>query len=143
MAVSVREATIKDFEVVYQFVWELQNKNFDRQAMAQLFAKNISNSNNTYLIATDDGKAIGYLSCHIQFLLHHGGKVAEIQEIFVQAAYRNKGIGKRMMDEVKKIAQQKGALQLEVTTRVIREKAIMFYKRELFEDTHKKLVYYF
>jgi len=143
MAVAVREATTKDFEVVYQFVCELQKKVFDRQVMAQLFEKNISNPDNTYLIATNDGEAIGYLSCHIQSLLHHGGKVAEIQEMYVQDKYRNQGIGKQMMDKVKKIVQQKGALQLEVTTRMIREKAIGFYKRESFEDTHKKLVHHF
>ncbi len=38
------------------------------------------------------------------------------------------------------MARDMDALQLEVTTRVIQDKAILFYIREEFQDTHKKLV---
>jgi PhnO protein len=111
--------------------------------MKVLYQNNISNTNNTYLLAVDGDNIIGYLSCHIQTLLHHGGNVAEIQEMFVTPRYRSSGVGKLLMSEVKRIAQQKGAIQLEVTTRVVRAEAIRFYVRESFQDTHKKLVYYF
>ncbi|HCM75197.1 MAG TPA: GNAT family N-acetyltransferase [Cytophagales bacterium] len=143
MAFSVREATVKDFDVVYQFVCELQHKVFDRDLMKQLYQKNISNPDNVYLVAYDQQKAIGYLSCHLQTLLHHAGTVAEIQEMFVAAEYRSKGVGTILMNTIKQLAKAKGALQLEVTTRMIREKAIQFYVREAFENSHRKLVYYF
>lgn len=143
MAAKVRPVELRDFSSIHAFLNELQGREFEVQNLKKIFKENIQNPNNIYLIAEKDDLPIGYLGCHTQTLLHHGGKVAEIQEMFIQKAYRNKGIGKQMMDEVKKIAQQKGALQLEVTTRMIRVKAIEFYKRESFEDTHKKLVYYF
>lgn len=143
MSISLREANLADFESVYEFVCLLQGKEFDKTIMYRLFDDNINNSNNIYLIAADSNKPVGYASCHIQPLLHHAGKVAEIQEVFVLTQYRNQGVGKLLIDEIKCRAKTQGVLQLEVTTRVIREKAIAFYKRESFEDSHKKLVYYY
>lgn len=143
MVISIREATIDDFDTVYQFICELQNKAFDREEMNKLYIQNIAQKDNIYLIAQDANVSIGYLSCHLQTLLHHGGKVAEIQEMYVQPTHRSKGVGKKLMGEVKILSKEKGASQLEVTTRIIREKAIQFYIRESFKDSHKKLVYYF
>ncbi len=143
MAISVREATSKDFDAVYGFVCELQNKTFDRKLLAQLYNRNVANKDNIYLVAHDDDLPIGYASCHLQTLLHHAGKVAEVQEMFVVPNYRSKGVGKLLMARIKSTAKNKGAVQLEVTTRAIREGAIQFYKRESFKDSHRKLVYYF
>ncbi len=143
MAILVREASIKDFTDVYQFICELQGKVFDKETMSTLYNENISNLNYIYLVACENHNTIGYASCHIQNLLHHAGKIAEIQEMFVLPKFRSAGIGKLLMDDIKKRVKEKGALQLEVTTRSIREKAIQFYTREAFQDSHKKLVHYF
>ena len=143
MVISIREATPKEFEVIYQFICELQNNIFDYEKMKSLYLENLENVNNIHLVAMDGRYTVGYLSCHIQTLLHHAGKVAEIQEMFVKPTYRSKGVGKLLMDSIKKLVAAKGVVQLEVTTRVIREKAIQFYRRENFEDSHKKMVHYF
>lgn len=143
MTVTIRRARAKDFESVYQFVCDLQSKIFDKEILKRLYLENLRKKDNFYLVAAQDELLIGYLSCHIQVLLHHAGKVAEIQEIFVLPEYRSRGVGKLLVDEIKHRTNKAGAIQLEVTTRVIREKAIAFYRRESFEDSHKKLVYYF
>jgi PhnO protein len=143
MAVAIRKAELEDFQSVYQFICELQKKKFDEDILKQLYVENLSKPENIYLVASQDELVIGYLSCHIQTLLHHAGKVAEIQEIFVAADYRSSGVGKLLIDEIKSRSTKFRALQLEVTTRKIREKAIQFYIRESFEDSHNKLVYYF
>lgn len=143
MPVSIRLACVKDFTVVYTFICELQNKVFNEGLMNKLYLENISNPNNIYLVAEENGLVQGYASCHLQNLLHHCGKIAEIQEMYVNSNYRSKGVGKALMNELKKITKEKGAIQLEVTTRSIREKAIQFYQREAFENSHRKLVHYF
>ncbi len=143
MKLIIRKAETGDFETIYQFICELQNKAFDKDQMRVLYHENITSPNFVYLLATLNESILGYLSCHTQILLHHAGKVAEIQEMFVKPEYRSAGVGKQLMDEIKKITREAGVLQLEVTTRTIRENAIKFYKRESFEDSHKKLVYYF
>ncbi|MFZ1805922.1 MAG: GNAT family N-acetyltransferase [Cyclobacteriaceae bacterium] len=143
MAILIRKASLKDLADVYQFICELQGKVFDEGLMRTLYGENILNPYFIYLVAIDGNDLVGYASCHIQTLLHHAGKVAEVQEMFVKPNYRNNGVGKQLMDEIKRRVKEKGALQLEVTTRAVREKAIQFYIRESFEDSHKKLVYYF
>jgi len=140
---KLRRANSVDFESIFDFLCSLQGRNFNRENLKELFIYNLKNADNIYLIAEVDNHVVGYLSCHIQILLHHEGKVAEIQEVFVEPSYRSLGIGKLMIDEIKNITKEKGALQLEVTTRKIREKAIQFYIRESFDDSHKKLVYHF
>lgn len=141
--ISIREARPTDFESIFQFVCSLQNKQLNKNELASLYEGNLRNPDNIYLVAANQSKSIGYISCHLQTLLHHGGKVAEIQEMFVLPEYRSLGIGKLLMNEIKKKVKEMDALQLEVTTRAIREKAIQFYLREEFQDSHKKLVYHF
>jgi len=108
-----------------------------------LYHDNINNPDNIYLIAEENSKSVGYASCHLQILLHHEGKVAEVQEMFVLPEYRGAGIGKMLMDKIKLMSKEMGATQLEVTTRTFREQAIRFYINQAFQDTHKKLVYLF
>ena len=143
MAIAVRRASGGDFNAVHQFICELQDRYFDKVALEGIYLKNISHPDHIYLVAVEGSNVVGYGSCHIQHLLHHGGKVAEIQEMFVASGHRNKGTGKLLMAAMKEAAKAKGALQLEVTTRAVREAAIRFYMGEGFEDSHKKLVHYF
>ncbi|HEY5692619.1 MAG TPA: GNAT family N-acetyltransferase [Cyclobacteriaceae bacterium] len=143
MVIDIRKAKPEDFESVYQFVCELQTRVFDKAILKRLYLENILKKDNLYLVAVRNELPIGYLSCHIQILLHHAGKVAEIQEMFVLPGFRSHGVGQQLIEEIKRLTKKEGALQLEVTTRAIREKAIAFYQRESFEDSHKKLVYYF
>ncbi|MEQ9592259.1 MAG: GNAT family N-acetyltransferase [Cyclobacteriaceae bacterium] len=139
---TVRPCTTGDFKSILHFLNELQGKTFDPELLQPMFEKNISNPANIYLVAEHYNQVVGYLSCHVQLLLHHAGLVGEVQEIFVLKEFRGKGAGKLLIDELKEIVKTRGAVQLEVTTRAIRERAIKFYKREKFEDSHKKLVYY-
>lgn len=90
----------------------------------------------------DDFYSVGYLSCHSQFLLHHGGqKIAEIQEMYVNPESRKMGIGKKMIDELKRVALEKGIEQLEVTSNNKRTKTHRFYEREAFIQSHQKFTW--
>jgi len=140
---TIRDCKLKDFEIVLHFLNELQGKKFNPKSLRPMFEANIRNPENIYLLAEDDGEVVGYVSCHVQLLLHHAGRVAEIQEIFVSEAHRSMGVGKALIEEIKKIATSKDIVQLEVTTRKVRQKAIKFYKREHFQDSHSKLGNYF
>ena len=142
MALTIRAAQPGDIESIYQFVCELQNRVFDKASIAEIYAVNLADPMNIYLVAEASNQKIGYASCHLQWLLHHEGKVAEIQEMFVLPEWRSQGVGKMLIESIKQKAKELGAVQLEVTTRLIREKAINFYKREHFEDSHKKLVFH-
>ena len=140
-AIHIRPATADDFEYVYQFVNVLHGEVFDRESQWDIYFDNASNANNIYLMAWAHTLPVGFLSCHTQRLLHHGGLIGEIQEMYVPEGARSHGIGKLLLERCKEIAAANGVLQLEVTSGLKREGAHRFYEREGFLFTHKKFTF--
>lgn len=137
-AIHIRQATQDDFEYIYGFVNALENEVFDRQMQWEIYIENAGNPNNIYLVAWAHRLAVGFLSCHIQNLLHHGGLIGEIQEMYVNENAQGNGIGKLLIEKLVEMAKARGVLQLEVTSGFKRENAHRFYEREGFGHTHKK-----
>ena len=86
--VLIREAIPQDFPVIYNFVNELEGEVFDKEKQRLLFDINIQHAHYCYRVAVVNGEVVGYISCHTQMLLHHGGRVGEMQELFVDADKR-------------------------------------------------------
>lgn len=63
---------------------------------------------------TRDEDIVGFVSLHIQELLHHAERIGEIQELIVSEKERGIGIGKKLFEKTKEVCQQEGAVQLEV-----------------------------
>ena len=140
MELLIRSAYSTDVEVLYKMLCELENEPLDKGSFTEIFLKNLANENVTYLIVELDHQPVGMASCHIQLLLHHAAPVAEIQEMYVRPELRSQGIGQRLIEAIKKNAQQKGAVQLEVTSNQSRTATHRFYEREGFQKTHYKMV---
>jgi PhnO protein len=138
----IRPATRDDRDVVYEFLCELETETLNRQQFDACYDQNLANSMVHYLVAElpNTSELVGFVSCHIQYLLHHTGKVGEIQELFVKPAYRDQQIGKQLVRTLIELAEQQNLVNLEVTTNKKRLDAIRFYERELFEVSHLKLV---
>ncbi|MEP4091766.1 GNAT family N-acetyltransferase, partial [Reichenbachiella sp.] len=131
-----------DFNSIYNFVNELEQTVFNVEDLKRAFESNVNNPDHIYLIAEMNDEPVGYLSCHSQLLLHHGGqKIAEIQEMYVNPESRKNGIGKGLVDELKRIAKLKEVEQLEVTSNNKRGDTHRFYEREKFVQSHKKFTY--
>jgi (aminoalkyl)phosphonate N-acetyltransferase len=136
--ITTRNVTITDFDIINDFIEELENTHFDRRKQLEIFKKNIANTENIYLVAEENNKVVGYLSCHVQLLLHHGGRVGEIQEMFVSGEKRSHGIGKLLLKRLRTLAVEMDLVQLEVTSNKDRLMTHKFYEREDFKLTHKK-----
>ncbi len=126
--------------VIYKFLCALEELTLDQTAFKRVFHHNLADPNVYYLLAERAGNVLGFISCHVQYLLHHVGKVGEIQELFVRPDARNQQIGKRLVDALVELAVQEGFINLEVTTNQKRSDTIRFYERESFQRTHFKLV---
>ena len=96
--VLIRPATITDFDAIYDFVCGLEDEQFDKSEMRQCYVTSLYPPHRHYLVATVDDRAIGFISCHGQILLHHCGLVYEIQEMYVIPEYRSKGVGKLLLE---------------------------------------------
>lgn len=138
--VLICEAMPPDFSVIYKFINELEDEVFDEEKQRSFFETNIQQKHYCYRVAVLNDEIVGYISCHTQILLHHGGRIGEIQELFVAPDKRGYGIGKLLIDAVKDWSRQNGVLQLEVTASNVRHQTHQFYTREGFTQTHKKFV---
>jgi len=120
----------------------LENEILDKEIIEEIFNNNIKNPNYYYLIAENlDGK-MGFITFHTQYLLHHSGLVGEIQEFYVTQNFRNKGIGRKLIDEIMEIADQNNLKSIEVTTNKKRIENIAIYENLGFNLSHNKFTIY-
>lgn len=136
---GIKIAREEDVDFVYQCICDLENESFDKTTFQKIYNDNIKNANIIYLIAYSE-KPVGFLSCHIQPLLHHCGLIAEIQELFVIEEKRNQKIGSQLLRELKEKLKDKNVQQLEVVTNMKRFDTHRFYERESFVRTSYKFV---
>jgi PhnO protein len=136
--ICITQAQPNDAGVIFKFICELENQTFDFVSFLDVYNKNINNPQNIYYIAFSDNSPAGFISFHTQYLLHHCGKVGEIQEFFVDPLYRNRGIGKLLFQEIIKFSRTNGIMFIEVTSNKVRTENIMVYSQLGFELTHNK-----
>ena len=91
-------------------------------------------------MAEEEGKVIGFLSCHGQPLLHHLSIVYEIQELVVENEYKGQQIGTKLIDFLERLLLENTTemVLLEVTANKKREQSHNFYKKNGFAETHFK-----
>ncbi len=138
--VTVRPANLTDSSTIYAFLCDLENQPLDRSAFNAVFTRNLATPTVYYRVAEQAGEVIGFVSCHLQYLLHHTGLVGEIQELYVRTGYRNRHIGRQLLASLEAELAFVGLASLEVTTNQQRTDAIRFYESVAFRPTHVKLV---
>jgi len=135
----IRRVEIKDMLTVYEQICELEEITFNINDFQNIFIHNIRDENKIYLLAEDNtGLCLGLISCHIQNLLHHCGKVAEIQELFVDQNYRGLGIGGKLINHMEEMLKELDCVSFEVTAQNKRQDTHEFYKNNKFNATHLK-----
>jgi len=137
----IRKALPEDFEIVYSYICMLEDTAFEKNCMELVYNQNCLNPFILYKLAFINNQPVGFISCHIQSLLHHNGLIGEIQELVIDPEYRNAGIGKKLIDEVIDSAKKQKVLQIEVTSNLLRNRAHNFYVKSGFIDSHKKFTY--
>lgn len=141
--IELKPVESEDLETIYGFICELEEESFDLDIFKEIFLKNIDNQNIIYLKAIYQSHISGFISCHLQYLLHHCALIGEIQEMYVSPAFRSQGLGKKLLDETIEICKKRGVSQLEVTSNKKREAAHQFYLSNSFKHTSLKFVRYF
>jgi PhnO protein len=134
----IKAASADDLKFIYGVVCELENFSFDFDEFSLIYSKNISNPDNLYLILLEDNINIGYISLHAQSLLHHCGLIGEIQEFYINKNYRNKGLGKLLINEIEKEAKIRKLKGLEVTSNKKRIENVTIYMNLGYSLSHNK-----
>ncbi len=134
----IRKAGPDDLEAVYQMICALKDEVLDREAFNRVYLNNIKHPDCCYSMATIEDKPVGFISLHIQQLLHHNGAVGEVQELYIKPEHRAKGIGKLLMNAVIAYAKTKQVKSLEVASNKKRTENVAVYEKLGFTLSHNK-----
>lgn len=140
MNVIIRRANSNDFESVYSLICDLKGQRMDNESFKTIYLKNLSDPNIYYLVADKDNSVVGFISLHVQHILHHSKPTCELQELIMNSDLRGIGIGGLLMKEVEIIARKLNLEEIELTTRISRKKAQAFYRNLGYIHTHNKYV---
>lgn len=138
MIIHIRKAILDDRDHVYRFMCELEDELLDEKSFRQVYEDNLSNEHCFYWVAEAGDEIIGFISLHIQQLLHHCGAVGEIQEFYIDRDFRGRGIGRLLMNKVEQCAGARSVKSLEVTSNQKRAENVKVYERLGFKLTHNK-----
>jgi len=139
---QIRKVETQDLDFVYKSIWELENEELDFEVFKEIFNENIANPNNLYLIAENYNEGVGFISFHTQNLLHHCGRVGEIQEFFINRNHRSKGIGRQLIKKIMQYADENKLKSIEVTTNRKRVENVIIYENLGFTLSHNKFTIY-
>jgi (aminoalkyl)phosphonate N-acetyltransferase len=136
--IFIRPCIASDGESVRLMIEDLQKKKFQAAPFLHRFEANLQNPRVIYLAAFMEDQVIGFLSVHLQPLLHHEAEMAEVQELVVTPTQQHKGVGKKLVTHALTMLKEMGIPQLEVTCNKNRLDAHRFYEEIGFTNSHFK-----
>jgi GNAT superfamily N-acetyltransferase len=85
------------------------------------------------LLASMDGRAVGaaYAAAHLS--VEHGGTIGWLEELYVLPAWRNSGVGSRLLTAAIARARQLGWRCIELEIVAGHERAVSLYARHAFQ----------
>ncbi len=136
----IRKALSGEVTAVYDLICLLKDKTMPLGAFERIYIKNLADPMISYFVAEVDGRIIGFISLHIQHLLHHSAPIAEVQELVIDESFRNLKIGVQLLNAVEKVSRNFQCELIEVSSNNKRIHAHRFYEKNGFVNTHMKLM---
>jgi GNAT superfamily N-acetyltransferase len=138
--IKIRSAKNHDARKIYEFLCEKEEFLFDFRDFEINYRVCIGSGDNIYLVAVDErNDATGFISCHGATVLHEGGFVYEIKELFIEKKYRKAGVGRMLLKQLQETLSKRMYQALEISVNNKRSDLIQFYKNNGFDMTHVKL----
>lgn len=134
----IRKAGPEDKKQIYRLMEVLEETKIDYRLFEEVYDSNLLNPLVFYYVFEKDDVILGFISIHVQKLLHHTANIAEIQELIVDESVRNQGIGKRLIQTAKDIAVDNNCQLLEVCCSQRRLFSHKFYESQGMTNKHFK-----
>ncbi len=103
---------------------------FDRRAVEATLATLLSNTaHGACWVAENAGTLCGYLTAVFMLSLEHGGWMAEIDEFFVRAEQRSRGVGALLITAAERDLAARGLVRRQLQLKGTNDKGRRFYER--------------
>ena len=139
-SVIINEASDKDIPIILGLLYELgrpkpQNDS-DGNAFGKLVKTYLKDSDKTILVAELDGiKIVGMVSVMFLERLNQTTLEMYIPELIILEKYRNKGIGKKLINSCISLAQEKNCHRIRLESGNVRKESHQFYRHLGFEQS--------
>jgi ribosomal protein S18 acetylase RimI-like enzyme len=134
----VREASAEDAEIIHSLAAELAGAVGDSppslENVRERLAELLEEPRARVLVAEGD-VVVGVVSLWIKPDLAHGDSVVEVPMLVISEDRRREGVGKLMMEEVRRLASENGANLIELVATTQNNPAREFYRSLGFVET--------
>lgn len=131
--VSVREGNVEDLDVLIQLL--RRKAEFDRvpgavKATAEMLRETLfgESPRAQVLLAECEGRAVGFASYHEHYSTFLGRIGVWLDDLYIEEAFRGRGIGKAMFQHLCRIAIERGATRIEWHVAADNARGIGFYE---------------
>ena len=136
MSIEVRAATADDVpSLIGAYEWLFappgsRPPSWNEQRAVVALREAIESRDSMVLVAEDDGGLRGFITGYFDMHSVRFGHRVWVEDLAVDPERRSAGIGKRLLDEMKGWASERGASHLELDSADNRHDAHRFYERE-------------
>lgn len=139
---TVRDARADDLDAVVALLREDALRELDEAdvpvaAYAEAFAEILADDHHQLLVGEAGGEVVATAQLSwLRRLTYVGGLFCVVESVRVRSDQRSQGYGVALMREVERIARERGAARIELTTNARRERAHAFYERLGYVASH-------
>lgn len=131
---EIRNATLEDFDLAFDYIEKLWTYNtYDRAVIDKVYREVLENENDFAFFLFDEGKPVGF--CHGTYFntFWLSGTTCYVSSIITNQEVRKRGYGRALMDHAKKLAKAKGCHAIVLDSGMPRTEAHQFYEIYGFE----------
>lgn len=135
---SIRPATPVDGSAISRLLTQLDYPGTEQCIVARLAT--MLQSPAEVLLVWDEPPVTGFLSLHFMPMIGVGKDFAHISYLVVDKKNRGEGIGRRLEEEVVRLAREHGCDRVVVHCHSRRTEAHAFYRKQGYEESPKYLI---
>lgn len=132
------KAEKEDVKGVYELICDMEQSALPYEEFERIFLAQLEDGNYCCLVCRREGEPVAVLNLRFEEQLHHAGKIAEIMELAVDGRYRNRGLGRELLERAIELAKELGCMQIELACNRLRRDAHRFYLRAGMQRYHYK-----
>ena len=118
--------------VLWDFNTEFETDTDDADVLEVRFGRLLGLPEIVAVLAEDDGEAVGFSLVSLRPAIWFDGPVAQLEELYVVPALRDRGIGTQVLDLSRRIVREAGAPEMHISVDEVDVDTRRFYERHGF-----------
>lgn len=129
---NIRKMELEDLDDVFRLLNELYKNKIQYDKFKEIYYQKLNDANSYYIVAVVNQKIVGVLISELQVQLHRAKKRGYIEDLIVDENYRNKGIGKSLLENAVSYARDNDCEVVDLTSYITNDNAHRFYEKNGF-----------